>query len=404
MQTSVHYPPAHRFEIYAGAGADLPLTDAYAARAVTLPLFAHMTEQQVELVVVRARGSRRVSAPAAPGRRAVILAGGKGTRLGPFTTILPKPLLPVGDRAIVEIIIHQLRERGFTRLTLAVGYLSHLISAVLGDGAAYGVSLDYHLEHVPLGTAGALAGIDGLDETFLMMNGDVITTLDYGALLRAHELSGNALTVAVQARTATIDFGVLELDGGDGSTQAVVGYHEKPQRDYIVSMGDLRARAVLARPHRGRCPPRLPRPRAPRAGRRRARRRVPLRRALARHRTPRRLRARDRAVLGRRRLARPGRLSAAPGPPGTPGGSLSVPSLRAQKGPRQGWEKTTRNLSESQVFSSVGWISHSDVRGDGTYGATYRRTGAWTRSARQSSSRFPPCLSADRHPRRGRGD
>ena len=178
-----------------------------------------------------------MSAPAAPGRRAVILAGGKGTRLGPFTTILPKPLLPVGDRAIVEIIIHQLRERGFTRLTLAVGYLSHLISAVLGDGAAYGVSLDYHLEHVPLGTAGALAGIDGLDEAFLMMNGDVITTLDYGALMRAHELSGNALTVAVQARTATIDFGVLELDGGDGSTQAVVGYHEKPQRDYIVSMG-----------------------------------------------------------------------------------------------------------------------------------------------------------------------
>jgi NDP-mannose synthase len=178
-----------------------------------------------------------LSAAGDPGRRAVILAGGKGTRLGPFTTILPKPLLPVGDRAIVEIIIHQLRERGFTRLTLAVGYLSHLIAAVLGDGSAYGVSVDYHLEHAPLGTAGALAGIDDLDEAFLMMNGDVITTLDYDELMRAHQLSSNALTVAVQARTATIDFGVLELGGSDGSTQAVVGYHEKPQRDYIVSMG-----------------------------------------------------------------------------------------------------------------------------------------------------------------------
>lgn len=178
-----------------------------------------------------------MSAPAEPGRRAVILAGGKGTRLGPFTTILPKPLLPVGDRAIVEIIIEQLRRRGFTRVTLAVGYLSHLIAAVLGDGGAYGVELDYHLEHSPLGTAGALAGIEDLAEPFLMMNGDVITTLDYGELMRAHESSGNALTVATQVRTATIDFGVLELDGGDGATQAVVGYREKPHREYVVSMG-----------------------------------------------------------------------------------------------------------------------------------------------------------------------
>jgi NDP-sugar pyrophosphorylase family protein len=178
-----------------------------------------------------------LSAPAEPGRRAVILAGGKGTRLGPFTTILPKPLLPVGDKAIVEIIIEQLRQHGFTRLTLAVGYLSHLIAAVLGDGSAYGVSVDYHLEHSPLGTAGALAGVDDLGEPFLLMNGDVITTLDYGELLRAHERSGNMLTVAAQVRTATIDFGVLELDGSDGPTQAVVGYREKPQREYAVSMG-----------------------------------------------------------------------------------------------------------------------------------------------------------------------
>jgi NDP-mannose synthase len=182
-----------------------------------------------------------VSAPGARGGRAVILAGGKGTRLGPFTTILPKPLLPVGDRAIVEIIIEQLRECGFARLTLAVGYLSHLISAVIGDGSAYGVDVDYHLERSPLGTAGALAGVGDLDEPFLMMNGDVITTLDYGELMRAHERSGNALTVATQVRTATIDFGVLQLadagGNGDGRTESVVGYIEKPHRDYVVSMG-----------------------------------------------------------------------------------------------------------------------------------------------------------------------
>ena len=146
-------------------------------------------------------------APNPIGRRAVILAGGKGTRLRPFTTILPKPLLPVGDRAIVEIIIAQLGNRGFTQVTLAVGYLSHLIRAVLGD------------------------------RPFLMMNGDVITTLDYGELMLAHESSGNALTIATQVRTATIDFGVLEVAGREGVTDTVVGYREKPHRDYVVSMG-----------------------------------------------------------------------------------------------------------------------------------------------------------------------
>jgi NDP-sugar pyrophosphorylase family protein len=169
--------------------------------------------------------------------RVVILAGGKGTRLQPFTTILPKPLLPIGDRAILEIVIEQLRLAGLTRLTLAVGYLSHLIEAVFGDGRAYGVSIDYHHEQSPLGTAGALAGIGGLDEPFLMMNGDLITTLDYSALLDAHFESGNALTIATQERTATIDFGVLVLGDHEGATQPVVGYVEKPTSRHAVSMG-----------------------------------------------------------------------------------------------------------------------------------------------------------------------
>jgi NDP-sugar pyrophosphorylase family protein len=167
----------------------------------------------------------------------VILAGGKGIRLQPFTTILPKPLLPIGDRAILEIVVEQLRLAGLTRLTLAVGYLSHLIEAVFGDGRAHGVSIDYHHERAPLGTAGALAGIEDFDEPFLMMNADLITTLDYAALLAAHTRSGNALTIAIQERTATIDFGVTVLGEPDGATQPILGYVEKPTSRHAVSMG-----------------------------------------------------------------------------------------------------------------------------------------------------------------------
>jgi NDP-sugar pyrophosphorylase family protein len=177
--------------------------------------------------------------------RAVILAGGKGTRLGPFTTILPKPLLPIGERAILELLVEQLRVHGFTRLTLAVGYLSHLIEAVFGDGSAYGVSIEYHYEDEPLGTAGALAGVRGLDEPFLMLNGDVITTLDFAELMAVHVAGGSALTIATQVRRATIDFGVIEVENGngngngvgDGSLQNVTGYLEKPSSEHAVSMG-----------------------------------------------------------------------------------------------------------------------------------------------------------------------
>jgi NDP-sugar pyrophosphorylase family protein len=170
-------------------------------------------------------------------RRVIILAGGKGTRLGPFTTILPKPLLPIGNRAILEIVIEQLKLCGLTRFTLAVGYLSHLIQAVFGDGSAYGVAIDYHHEREPLGTAGALAGVADLDAPFLMMNGDIITTLDYAELLEAHAESGNALTIATQRRVAKIDFGVLSLGDSDGPTRPVTGYLEKPSSEHAVSMG-----------------------------------------------------------------------------------------------------------------------------------------------------------------------
>lgn len=170
-------------------------------------------------------------------RRAVILAGGKGSRLGPYTTVLPKPLLPVGDRAILDVVVHQLRDFGFRDLTLAVGYLAHLVRAVMSDGSNHGVKIDYHEEQEPLGTVGALATIEGLDEAFLVMNGDVLTALDYAELMEIHRESGNVLTVASHRRTVRSDYGVLHLDGEAGRTRLVTGFEEKPEIQYIVSMG-----------------------------------------------------------------------------------------------------------------------------------------------------------------------
>jgi NDP-sugar pyrophosphorylase family protein len=170
-------------------------------------------------------------------KRAVVLAGGKGSRLGPYTTVLPKPLLPVGDKAILDVVVHQLRTYDFTDLTFAVGYLSHLIRAVFGDGSARGVSIAYHEESEPLGTAGSLATIDSLDDTFLVMNGDVLTTLDYGLLYEAHCATGNLLTIATHRRVVRTDYGVIHAESQEALTDKVVGYEEKPEIPYIVSMG-----------------------------------------------------------------------------------------------------------------------------------------------------------------------
>jgi NDP-mannose synthase len=170
-------------------------------------------------------------------RRAVILAGGKGTRLAPYTTVLPKPLMPIGDRAILDVVVRQLASHGYRRLTFAVGYLAHLVKAVFGDGSAWDVSIEYHEEEEPLGTAGPLARVDGLDQTFLAMNGDVLTTLDYAELFEVHQRAGNALTIATHYRTVRTEYGVLHVDGAHGETGRVTGYEEKPELEYTVSMG-----------------------------------------------------------------------------------------------------------------------------------------------------------------------
>jgi NDP-sugar pyrophosphorylase family protein len=170
-------------------------------------------------------------------KRAVILCGGKGTRLRPYTTVLPKPLMPIGERAILDVVVRQLQAHGFTRLTFAVGYLAHLVKAVFGDGSEHGVAIDYHEEEEPLGTAGPLALVDGLEGTFLAMNGDVLTALDYGGLMARHRDAGNALTVATHRRVVRTEYGVLHVDGRRGATDRVTGYEEKPELPYTVSMG-----------------------------------------------------------------------------------------------------------------------------------------------------------------------
>ena len=169
--------------------------------------------------------------------KTVILAGGKGTRLAPYTSVLPKPLLPLGDRAILELVMHQLARQGFVDITLSVGHLAHLIEAVLGDGAGRSVDITYVREDVPLGTAGSLRLIEGLEDTFLVLNGDLVTTLDYRDLVRDHQASGNLLTIATKRRRVKIDYGVIAVEAGAGALHRVVRYEEKPVLEPMVSMG-----------------------------------------------------------------------------------------------------------------------------------------------------------------------
>jgi mannose-1-phosphate guanylyltransferase len=167
-------------------------------------------------------------------RHAVILAGGKGTRLRPYTTSIPKPLVPIGDdSAILEIVLRQLARDGFRRITIAIGHLGELIRAYVGTGAKWGLEVDYATEEKPLSTMGpVVAVLDRLPEKFLVLNGDILTDLSYSALLEAHEASDAPITIATYSRHVDVDFGVLTVEKG-----AVVGFVEKPRLDYDVSMG-----------------------------------------------------------------------------------------------------------------------------------------------------------------------
>ena len=185
-------------------------------------------------------GSPRANAPVGDdslnSTRAVVLAGGRGTRLAPYTSVLPKPLMPIGERAILEIVVEQLEAHGIKDITFCVGYLSHLIRTVFDNRANGHVNINYVHEQELLGTAGPLRLVDGLDETFIVMNGDVLTTLDYRDLVRHHREAGNALTIATRERTIKIDYGVLGVEN-ERTPARIVRFDEKPELRSTVSMG-----------------------------------------------------------------------------------------------------------------------------------------------------------------------
>lgn len=165
--------------------------------------------------------------------KVIILAGGVGRRLLPYTVSLPKPLMPVGDYPILEILIRRLKKYDLTDITLAVGHLGNLIESYFEDGSKWGVKIKYQYEEKPLGTVGPLAHIKGLKQTFLVMNGDLLTLLNYSELIEFHKKSKALATIAAQKRSVPIDFGIIK----NNSHNLVTQYIEKPRLFYQVSMG-----------------------------------------------------------------------------------------------------------------------------------------------------------------------
>jgi len=181
--------------------------------------------------------------------RAIILAGGKGTRLRPYTTLIPKPLVPLGGKySILEIIIMQLKDSGFTHITLAVNHLSQLIMAYFGDGTRLGVKLDYSLEEGELSTIGPLTLIDDLPENFIVMNGDILCDINYKNFFQEHVRQRSKVSVSAFKRHVKIDFGVLRYN----QTGLLEKFEEKPEYDFDVSMGIYCLnRSVISKLHRG---------------------------------------------------------------------------------------------------------------------------------------------------------
>jgi NDP-sugar pyrophosphorylase family protein len=165
--------------------------------------------------------------------QAIILAGGRGTRLRPYTTVLPKPLVPVGDYPILEILIRQLAECGIKHVILTVGYHYELFQAFFKDGRKWGIQLEYSLEDKPLGTIGPLKLVKNLGDDFLIINGDTLTDLDYHELFQLHLREKNIMTIATSMRSVGIDYGVIRTE----ESRNIIGYTEKPEMQFLVAMG-----------------------------------------------------------------------------------------------------------------------------------------------------------------------
>jgi NDP-sugar pyrophosphorylase family protein len=165
--------------------------------------------------------------------QAVIMAGGQGTRLLPLTTVLPKPLMPLIDRPIIDVILRQLECAGVQDVTISVGHLGGLIEAWVNHDANYAVEVRFLYEDEPLGTAGALANVARPEGTFLAMNGDILTTLRFEELVAAHQATGAIATMAVKERSVPVEYGVVHADEAGRITRL----EEKPTLRYTVSMG-----------------------------------------------------------------------------------------------------------------------------------------------------------------------
>lgn len=166
-------------------------------------------------------------------KRAIILAGGKGTRLRPYTVVLPKPLMPIGDYPILEIIVRQLVHHGFDHITMTVNHQADLIKAFFGDGSKWNIKIDYSLEDKPLSTMGPLSLIDDLPENFLVMNGDILTDLDFGSFYNFSSSANHLFTVSSYVREQINLYGILETD----ENRVLVDFKEKPTHLFEVSMG-----------------------------------------------------------------------------------------------------------------------------------------------------------------------
>jgi NDP-sugar pyrophosphorylase family protein len=175
--------------------------------------------------------------------RAIIMAGGKGSRLHPYSAVLPKPLMPLGETPVLEVLLRKLRRAGITRSILAVNHMRHLIEAFFGDGSRFGLEITYSREEKPLGTAGPMGAVlDQLGDDFLLANGDLLTTLDIPQMIAAHRATKADATIGVFEREVKIEFGLIDTD----ADMRMIGYREKPSQHQLVSMGIyiLRAAAV----------------------------------------------------------------------------------------------------------------------------------------------------------------
>jgi NDP-sugar pyrophosphorylase family protein len=178
--------------------------------------------------------------------KAIVMAGGKGSRLHPYSALLPKPLMPLGEMPVLEILLRRLRAAGIEEAIIAVNHLRHLIEAFFDDGSRFGLRITYSVEDRSLGTAGPMAAvIDRLGEDFLLTNGDLLTTLDIGAMILAHRAARADATIGAYERQVKLDFGLLEVD----SRMRMVGYREKPSMRHLVSMGIYVLNAAAVRPY-----------------------------------------------------------------------------------------------------------------------------------------------------------